>query len=191
MRFALATILASAGLMVCAATSAMAQPAADGRGEYVVSEVGQNQYAVVFRGATRMDQRDVVAAALRQSAQTAVDHGQEWFFVRSTMTDRVDLSTVGALEDLNRGGGSANDTSAGAGGGESGSRNSGTGATNGADPGTVGVGTQAPSALIERRPPRRVYQTVMVIQVGSGDEVSITGMTEAPEIFDAHALLEE
>ncbi len=189
MRFNLATIIASAGVLAFAATSAMALPAANGQGEYIVQAIEQDQFAVVFRGETGMDRREVAAAALRQAAQTAVDQGKEWFFVRETTTQRIDLSQVGSLEDLDRGSTAAQDTSRGAGGGEAGSRGSGTGVTFGADPSSVGLGTQAPSGLIERRPPRRVYQTVLLIQVGSGDEVRITGMSEAPEIFDAQALL--
>jgi hypothetical protein len=185
MKFNMTAVLASIGLAMCAATSALAEPAADGRGEYITSQVGENQYAVVFRGAPRMSRRSVAEAALRQAAQTTVDQGQEWFFVRTTMSERINAEEVGSLEDLNRSEGTAGNNV----GDQIGGGNAGNAATAGVDPGAVGVGTQAPSGLIERRPPRRVYQTVLVIQMGSGDEVTITGMSEAPEIFDAAAIL--
>jgi hypothetical protein len=48
-----------------------------------------------------------------------------------------------------------------------------------------------PYQVLERWTPRTVPQSVIVIQMGSGDEAAFDGLAKAPEIFAARSVADE
>ncbi|MEJ0059937.1 MAG: hypothetical protein WDM79_10350 [Terricaulis sp.] len=164
-------------------------PAAAAEGESYTAQTGEGQYAVIYRGDRSMSRRDVANNAILKAAELTLESGNEIFVVNQTTTSRIDLSTVAALNELDRSGGSARDTGAGAGSGASGTSSGGGGvgaATAGVDPGAVGVGTGVDPRLLERRRTRMAYQTVLMIRVGRrGQELQVEDPNAQLEIFDA------
>lgn len=176
------------------ASTALADVLPGGRGDFAVQTVRDDEFVVVARGAAGMSQRDLRVAALKAAAKRADGAGKEWFFVRTATASRVDLSRVPPLSELGTAGssqGQSRDAGVGAGGGQAGATGGGAGATFGADPGAVGVGTQAPSVLLERAPQRRVQQLILHVQMGSGDSVELRGMKSRPEFLDAKSLAQD
>jgi hypothetical protein len=112
---------------------------------------------------------------------------KQWFIVSSVSTQRIDLNTAPPFSDLTRAERAPNDALST--GTAEGARAGGHAATAGADPGAVGVGTNADARLLERRPPRMVYQTIMVVRPGSGRSVEVERPEEELQIFDAAAIV--
>jgi hypothetical protein len=179
--------LVLAAAVLFAALPAMAQTQSP-RGEYFTGPSGPNQYAVVFRGDTRMDRRSVAERAMLRAAELTLEKGDQWFVVTSSATQRVDLRTATPLAELDRQTGAINDTSIGAGGSGAGPTDSGHAATFGVDPGAVGLGTQVDPRLLERRRPRAAYQTVLIIRTGRGRELQVDDASRPVDVYDAAAI---
>lgn len=168
---------------------ALAAPAAADPPELFTAETGQNQYIVIARGDRQSERRDVATAAMRRAAQLALETGNQWFIVSTATTRRVDLNSVGALSALTEGA-TSTDAAPDINVSEA-SQSGGHGATAGSDPGAVGVGTHVDPRVLERRPARLAYQTTLLIQVGSGNAVTVDNAGADMQIFDAAAISEQ
>lgn len=171
-------------LTLSGATPAFAQAS---RGEMFAGQAEDGGYVVIVRGERGMDRREVASSALLKAAEVTLAAQREWFIVSSSSTQRINLNSAPPFSDL---AGTANRPSDAVSTGTSeAAQAGGHGATAGADPGAVGVGTSADPRLLERRPPRMVYQTIMVIRAGSGRSVEVERPEEELEIFDAAAIV--
>jgi hypothetical protein len=157
---------------------------------YMTAPTDNGRFFVVYTGAKGMTREQVAEYALLRAAEFTAESGQEWFAVIETKSQRVQLAA--AKDDLrSRGGGfigGPGGSSAGAGGtgnpaasprGASDASTAG-----GASTGGFGGGAPPPQVM-ERWTPPRVPQTVIVIQMGSGEKASFPGLEKAPEIFSA------
>lgn len=182
MKRAIAAIFA--GSLLALSGLAFADPPA--RGQSHVAQTAESEYAVIVRGERGMQRRDVAAAAMLRAAQFTLESGHQWFIVSSATTTRINLATAPRMAALAGETGRAQDavprssTETSQGGGH--------GATAGADPGAVGVGTGVDSRLLEQRPPRMVYQTILLIRVGEGSEVAVENPEADLQIFDAASI---
>lgn len=164
------------------AASAQAPP----RGEMFAGQTEDGDYVVVVRGDRGMSRREVAASAMLRAAELTLEADKQWFIVNSTTTRRIDLNSAPPLTDLAATDRQENDALSTA--TSEGAQNGGNAATAGADPGAVGVGTNADARLLERRPPRLVYQTIMLFRPGSGRSVAVERPEEQQNIFDAAAI---
>lgn len=175
--------LAVGGFLALAGAAAADPP------ETFSASTGENQYIVIARGDRSAERREVASEAMRVAARLALESGNQWFIVSTATTRRVDLNAVGELSALTQGGTASNATpdinvSEVA-------QSGGHGATAGADPGAVGVGTNADPRVLERRPARLAYQTTLLIQVGRGNSVQVEDASGDLQIFDAAAISEQ
>ena len=177
------TLLCVLFLAFAGANAASAQTP---RGEMFATQTADGDYVIVVRGDRRMDQRQVVSSALLRAAELTLEANKQWFIVSAATTRRINLNGAPSLSDL----AAAEDHAADAlsTGPSEGAQNGGNSATAGADPGAVGVGTNADPRLLERRPPRLVYQTIMVVRAGSGGSVAVENPEAQLNIFDAAAI---
>jgi hypothetical protein len=159
------------------------------RGEMFAGQTDNGDYVVIVRGDRRMDRREVVSSAMLRAAELTLEANKQWFIVTSATTRRIDLNSAPSFDDLTADGRAATDAlSTGL---SEGAQSGGHGATAGADPGAVGVGTDADPRLLERRPPRMVYQTIMVVRAGSGNSVAVENPEEELNIFDAASIRQQ
>lgn len=165
-------------------TSATAQAS---RGEMFAAQTENGDYVVIVRGDRRMDRREVASSAMLRAAEVTLEADKQWFIVSSTSTQRIDVNSAPPFSDL--AGTDDRPSDALSTGTSEATRAGGHGSTAGVDPGAVGVGTGADPRLLERRPPRMVYQTIMVIRAGSGRSVEVERPEEELEIFDAAAIV--
>lgn len=159
---------------------------------YTTSSMGENRYAVVYTGDSRM-KRDVVANyALLRAAELTSESGFEWFAVLSTSVKDIE---VGSADDMASRTGQfmGNPNSATTGAGSDQSAGSGGGDANVAmGPSTGGFGGgDVPPAVLERWKPKKVVQALLIIQMGKGDNATFPDVTKQPEIFDAKSTTEE
>ena len=135
------------------------------------------RWVVGYTGDPGVSRQKVAEFALQRASELAAEQHQEWFAVISTTSRMVQ---AGAADDLT--------TRAG--------HFMGTGPQATAAPPTSGAphevnntpsfgGSQVPNDLLEHWAPRRVGQTVLIIQLGSGDHASFPGMDHQPQIFPA------
>jgi len=187
---AVGTAVVAPGVVVAKAPAYKAAGPKGGVG-YTTAATGENRYAVVYTGDSRM-KRDVVANyALLRAAELTSEAGFEWFAVLSTTVKDVE---VGSADDMSSrtgqfmgnvtaGSGAGSDQSAGRGGGDS---------SVAMGPSTGGFGGgDVPPAVLERWKPKKVVQALLMIQVGKGDNATFPDVTSQPEIFDAKATIEE
>jgi hypothetical protein len=156
---------------------------------YLTAPAENGRIAVAYTGAKGMSREQVAQFALLRAAELTTESGQEWFAVITTKTQNVQLAQT--KEDLkNRSGGGflggPGGSSTGAGGsGAPASRGTADSQTSGgANAGGFGGGAP-PSGVLERWQPPTVPQTVIVIQMGKGEQASFPGLSKAPEIFSA------
>lgn len=164
-------------------TSASAQAP---RGEMFAGQTEDGNYVVIVRGDRRMDRREVASSALLRAAEVTLEADKQWFIVTSSSTQRIDLNSAPSFSDL--AGAENTPGDAFSTGTSEAAQAGGHGATAGVDPGAVGVGTSADPRLLERRPRRMAYQTIMVIRAGSGRTVEVERPDEELQIFDAAAI---
>jgi hypothetical protein len=156
---------------------------------YLTAPAETGRFAVVYTGTKGMSREQVAQYALLRAAEFTTESGQEWFAVITTKTQNVQL--VQSKEDLRTrsGGGFIG----GPGGSSTGAGGTGAPATRGtADAQTGGSATAGgfgggapPTQVLERWTPPMVPQTVLVIQMGTGDQAKFPGLDKAPEIFPA------
>ncbi len=161
---------------------------------YMSAPTEGGRYAVVYTGARGMKRDEVAQLALLRAAELTAESGKEWFAVINTKSQRVALvEPDGGLK--NRSGGfmgGPGGASAGSGGGNTSSPRGVSDASTAGGASTGGFGGGAPPPqVVERWTPPKVYQTIIVIQMGSGEEAKFTGVEKAPEIFSAKTVAEE
>jgi hypothetical protein len=156
---------------------------------YLTAPSENGRYVVSYTGNRGMTREQVAQFALLRAAEFTAESGKEWFAVINTKTQSVAL--VQSKDDLkNRSGGGF---IGGPGGSSTGAAGSGAPASSGtADPTTGGGATAGgfgggapPTQVLERWTPPKVLQTVIVIQMGTGEKASFAGLDKAPEIFPA------
>jgi hypothetical protein len=162
---------------------------------YSTAPTDNGRFAVVYTGTKGMSRERVAEFALLRAAEFTAESGQEWFAVITTKTQKVQL--VQTKDDLKTrsGGGFIG----GPGGSSTGAGGTGAPATRGtADAQTGGSATAGgfgggapPTQVLERWTPPMVPQTVIVIQMGSGEEAKFAGLDKAPEIFSAKTVAGE
>jgi hypothetical protein len=165
---------AALAISMAVCTGAAARPyhqiaeSADGSGYFDVA--GENgRWAVGYTGEAGQSDREVAEHALRRAAELAAEQHQEWFAV-ITATNRMVEAGAAPADDLSLRAGIFM-------GGH-------TSAEQGAPGGGFGS-AQVPSNMLERWQPRRVRQTILVVELGSGDEASFPGLDQQPQIFPA------
>ncbi len=172
--------MALAGLSACATTDQPAYLAAStpGAAGYFTAATDNGRYTVVYTGAKGMTRDQVAQFALLRAADFTTESGQEWFAVLSSTTQTVQEAPSTDLQS--RGG-----------------HFLGTGAQQGGDTGVADArgavdnssapfgGTPVPNGVIERWRPASVYQTLLIIQMGSGDKAAFAGAVKSPQILSA------
>lgn len=162
---------------------------------YLTAPSDDGRYVVSYTGTRGMSREQVAQFALLRAAEFTAESGKEWFAVITTKTQSVALTQT--KEDLkNRSGGGF---IGGPGGSGTGAGGSGAPASRGTVDAQTGGGATAggfgggapPTQVLERWTPPKVPQTVIVIQMGSGEEAKFAGLDKAPEIFSAKTVAGE
>ncbi len=169
--------------------AAVYKPATDvNSAGYLTAPAENGRFAVAYTGTKGMSRERVAEFALLRAAEFTQESGQEWFAVIATKTQTVQL--VPSKDDLKtRSGGFIG----GPGGSSTGAGGSGAPASRGTADAQTGGGATAggfgggapPTQVLERWTPPTVPQTVIVIQMGSGEQAKFPGLDKAPEIFSA------
>lgn len=164
-------------LSVCA--SADDYHAADNPGSsgYFSAPGDSGHWNVGYTGNVGEGGDEVAQYALQRAAELTAEQHKEWFAVLNTTSRRI---KVGEVDDLTARAGHFMGTS-NAGGSPGTASNGG---SNGAS-GYSGQGSAVPSGVLEHWVRRKVYQTILTIQMGSGDKASFSGMSKPPQIFPA------
>lgn len=175
--------------------AAVYQAATDVNGAgYLTAPAENGRYAVAYTGSKGMTREQVAQFALLRAAEFTTESGHEWFAVIDTKNQKVQL--VPSQDDLKtRSGGFIG----GPGGSSTGAGGSGAPASRGTVDATTGGGATAggfgggapPTQVLERWTPPMVSQTVIVIQMGSGEQAKFPGLDKAPEIFSAKTVASE
>ncbi len=162
---------------------------------YLTAPAENGRYAVVYTGSKGMSREQVAQFALLRAAEFTAESGKEWFAVINTKNQKVQLAQ--SEEDLK--GRSGGGFLGGPGGSSTNAGGTGAPATRGTvDAQTGGSATAGgfgggapPTQVLERWTPPSVPQTVIVIQMGSGEEAKFPGLDKAPEIFSAKTVASE
>lgn len=161
---------------------------------YFSAPTDDGRIAVAYTGAKGMSRAQVAQYAMLRAAELTLESGQEWFAVIETKTQNVPLQVQDDLKSRT-GGGFVSGESAGTGTGGAGAAPSRPGVADPAvrgGPSTGGFGGgDVPYQVLERWQPPTVPQTILVIQMGSGDQASFEGLKKTPEIFGARTVAEE
>jgi hypothetical protein len=161
---------------------------------YLTAPAENGRYAVVYTGSKGMTREQVAQFALLRAAEFTSEAGKEWFAVISTKNQKVQLAQSDDLKGRSGGGflGGPGGTSTGAAGtGGPASRGTADAQTGGsATAGGFGGGAP-PTQVLERWTPPTVPQTVIVIQMGSGEQAKFAGLDKPPEIFSAKTVASE
>jgi hypothetical protein len=189
--------IAVAGVLAGCATAPAAkyEPASTlGAPGYLTAPAEGGRHTVVYTGARGMTREQVAQYALLRAAEFTTESGQEWFAVISRDTQSVQLQR--GKDDLStKTGGVMGGESAGTGAGGVGGTESPRGVSDSATrggPSTGGFGGgDVPYQVLERWEPPKVFQTVIVIQMGKGDKAEFPGVQKAPEIFPAQTVASE
>jgi hypothetical protein len=154
---------------------------------WLTAPAENGRYYVAYTGAKGMTRKQVAEYALLRAAEFTAESGQEWFAVIETKTQKVAMAQK---DDLRTRGGSIIGGPGGASTGSAGSNSASPRGTSdastagGASTGGFGGGAP-PTSVTERWTPPQVLQTVIVIQMGKGDNAAFPGVKKAPEIFPA------
>ncbi len=147
-------------------------------GYFNVQEEG-GFWAVGYTGEPGQSNREIAEYALKRAADLTAEQHQEWFAVLTTTNRMVQL---GVPDDLQARAGNFMGSGAGAG-----SSAPGSGAPPANSQGNTGTfgGAAVPNDVLERWQPRKVRQTILLIELGSGDNKEFPGLDHPPEIFPA------
>jgi hypothetical protein len=155
---------------------------------YFSAPADNGRQVVTYTGEKGMKPAQVAEYALLRAAELTLASGQEWFAVLQSASQQVQVGDVNSIAGRSGSVLKGESTTAGAGGGGD-RRTAGAGVDDGVVPGgpTTGGfgGGDVPYQVIERWTPPTVHQTAIVIQMGSGTEVSLDGLEKAPEILSA------
>lgn len=167
-------------LSVCASADSSDYQAASSPGyPGYFDAVGDNGNQMVgYTGAVGMAEDKVAEFALKRAADLTAAQHKEWFAVLKTTSRRI---KVGSADDLTTRAGHFMGTGVQQGGTPGGA----SGAAGGGNVPGAEMGATAPNGLLEHWQPRKVYQTILEIQTGSGDQAVFKGMTTPPQIFPA------
>ena len=177
------SLVAAAFITVVAVSAAEAKEykAAEkpgGAGYFNVLDEG-GFWTVGYTGEPGQSNREIAEYAMKRAGDLAAEQHQEWFAVLTTTNRMVQL---GVADDLQTRAGNFMGTGGGA---NTSAPSSGAPSTNSRNnTGTFG-GASVPNDVLERWQPRRVRQTLLVIELGSGDKGSFPGLDHTPEIFPA------
>lgn len=175
----LAFIAAAAIVLSVGASADDYHAAADaGSSGYFSAPADGGKWNVGYTGGIGEARDEVAEYALQRAAELTAEQHKEWFAVLNTNSRRI---KVGEVDDLTAQAGHFMGTSGGAG---SPGTATGQGASNGASS-YSGQGSSVPSGVLEHWGPRRVYQTILTIQMGSGDQASFPKSDHPPQIFPA------
>jgi hypothetical protein len=183
-------------LIGCAsAPTAKYEPAAAlGTPGYHTAPTDNGRHTVVYTGARGMTKEQVAQYALLRAAEFTNESGQEWFAVISKSNQSVKLTT-NPTDLQGKSGGVLGGETAGTGAGGAGASESPRGTSDSATrggPSTGGFGGgDVPYQVLERWEPPKVFQTVIVIQMGKGDKAEFPGVQTKPEIFPAQTVASE
>lgn len=191
----LVLVAATIAVTACSTPGPVYEAASDpSSAGYFVAPVEDGRQAVTYTGSRKMTSAQVAEFALLRAAEVTLASGQQWFAVIEARSRNVQLGDINSIQGRSGSVLSSGSTTAGAGGG---------GDTSSAAPG-VGEGSVAtgpstggfgggdvPYQVIERWTPPTVPQTTIVIQMGSGNQVSFDGLAKAPEIYSAQAVADE
>lgn len=186
---------AAAVLAACASAPAPTYQAAAHLNSpgHLTAPTDEGRFTVAYTGSKGMSRAQVAEFALLRAAEFTLESGQEWFAVIDTTTQNVQLLEEEDLKNRS-GGGFMGGESAGTGSGGAGpapTPGAADSMTRGG-PSTGGFGGgDVPYQVLERWTPPTVPQTVLIIQMGKGDEASFPGLAKAPEIFGAQGTAEE
>lgn len=174
---------------VAALVAAVAVTPADAKPYKIAEKPGASGYfdvqeqgtiwTVGYTGEPGQSNREVADYALKRAADLAAEQHQEWFAVIRTTNRMVPL---GVPDDLQTRAG--NFMGSGAGGTTQAPVSGAPAANSRNNTGTFG-GSAVPDDVLENWQPRRVRQTILVIELGSGDDRSFPGLDHAPQIFPA------
>lgn len=188
--FCAAVLLAACATAPVATYEAATNPNTSG---YLTMPADNGRHTVVYTGTRGMTKEQVAQFALLRAAELTTESGQEWFAVINTQTQDVELRKKDDLQARSGGGvlgGESASTGAGGAGGTTRPGGTSDSSTRGG-PSTGGFGGgDVPYQVLERWTPPKVHQTVLIIQMGKGSEAKFTGVTKAPEIFDAKTVAE-
>ena len=161
---------------------------------YFSAPTENGRYAVAYTGAKGMSRAQVAEYAMLRAAELTLESDQEWFAVIESKTQNVQLQSKDDLKSRTTGGfvgGESASTGAGGAGGTASPGGVSDSVTRGG-PSTGGFGGgDVPYQVLERWTPPTVPQTVIVIQMGKGDEASFDGLDKEPEIFGARTVADE
>jgi hypothetical protein len=201
MKSALSLAVALA-LGVCASTSSTAAPpkatyvAAPGldTSGWLTANADDGRYTVVYTGTPGMKREQVAEFAMLRAAEFTSEAGLEWFAVTRKTARTVQIDPRKGDLAAKTGGTLGGNPTAGTG---SGAQGAGTtpgvsNSTTRGGPSTGGFGGgDVPYQVLERWQPAKVPQTILEIQMGSGDQAMFKGLNKAPEIFDAKKVSSE
>ena len=161
---------------------------------WLTAPAENGRYYVAYTGTKGMTRAQVAEFALLRAAEFTAESGLEWFAVTETKTQKVALVVKDDLKSRSGsiiGGPGGASTGSGAAGASASPRGTSDASTaGGASTGGFGGGAP-PTQVTERWVPPMVLQTVIVIQMGKGEEASFPGLKKAPQIFSAKTTAEE
>lgn len=195
MKTALSMAVALA-LIACVASPPPKYEAAPALGNpgYSTAPADNGRFTVVYTGASGMKREQVAQFALLRAAEFTTESGQEWFAVIEKTSQNVVLAEksgdLSARTGGTLGGNPTATTGSGAPTGGTSTRSAESSTRGGPSTGGFGGG-DVPYQVLERWEPPKVIQTVLVIQMGSGDQAKFPGLQKAPEIFDAKKVSSE
>ena len=180
----------------CATTASptyQAAASASGSG-YVNAPIGNGRQTIKYTGTAKMTPQQVSQYALLRAAEVTLQNGQEWFAILSANSSEV---APGNANDLATTAGpvmGGSNSAAGNGGADTSSMRPGVSDGSfqtGANIGGFGGGGDVPYQVLERWRGKGVPQSVLIIQMGSGDNASFPGVTGTPTIMSAAKVREE
>lgn len=158
----IAAVLLAAAMGGAAVAGEYHAAAATGGPGYFSAPAEDGRWVVAYTGDAQQSPREIVEFALQRASEVAAEQHQEWFAVISATNHTVEVPVA---DDLAARAGSFMGVS-------------------GPNRSTFG-GELVPNNVLERWQPRRARQTVLVIQLGSGDSAEFPGLSQQPEIFPA------
>ena len=168
---------AAVALSVCASASdykAAENPGAPG---YFTAPADNGRWAVIYTGSTGQSKDEVAEYALKRAGDFSAEQGKEWFAVINSETRRVAANVAGDLTDQAGHFLGSNAQQVASSPGASGSNSPGNTPSFG--------GAQVPNNVLEHWAPRKIYQTILTVQLGAGDRATFPGLSQTPQIFPA------